>query len=156
MAETSKTEFAGVRAEAQEEWKGYVEDKISTEGDLRIPALEALGLVSAMIKGLHTGITPSEAISLIPAGTDFKIMPLVIQSVVAFSVRGDEFRLWWNEWHDRNGEGTFNPWQVNVLGRIARLQGGFDPLVPLTKSPQYAESVKLLVQQIKAARSASQ
>lgn len=193
-----ETQHPGIKPEMQEDWKKYVDDAIANDpGEPRNYALLILAQVSALIKGLSQGLAPIEVIKLVQPNTTFIMMSPLLQAVCAFSVRGEEFRMWWNEWHDRvcpadvpepaldqmtpdqranwdhrwllpvkdekgqplreeEGKITlawqppiFNPWQMNIVGRVAQLQGAFDPSQPLTKTPQYMESVNALYKKYK-------
>jgi len=198
ITQENETEHPGIKPEMKEDWKKYVDDAIANDpGEPRNYALLILAQVSALIKGLHQGLAPIEVIKLVQPNTTFIMMSPLLQAVCAFSVRGEEFRMWWNEWHDRvcpgdvtdipvdqmnpiqrkdwdqrwllpvkDAEGKvvreeegkitlawqppiFNPWQMNIVGRVAQLQGAFDPSQPLTKTPQYMESVNALYKKFK-------
>lgn len=185
MAEEKKspeedTDHPGIRPEMKEDWLKYVKDAIENDpGDERNYALSILKQVSTLIRALSTGLAPIEVLKLVEAGTSFVQMPMILQSVMAFSVRGDEFRLWWNQWHDRvcptdvtdikfedmtvdqrkvwnaRQRPVFNPWQVNINGKVAQLTGAFDPGEPITKTPKYLESVNALYKKMRETESAA-
>lgn len=164
MAEQAEEtgEHPGIRPEMVAEWKKYVQDAIENEpGDARAYALLLLAQVSALIRGLAEGLAPSEVIKLIQPNTSYVMMSPLLQAVCAFSVRGEDFRLWWNEWHDRvhpddeappadrpSQRLIFKPWQINVKGRTLQLTGAFDPTTPLTKSPKYLENVNAVIKKL--------
>lgn len=183
MAEQKQVnaDFPGIKKEMRSEWVKSVELAINLDpGVKRDAALTAIRKIGTLIKALsRKKTTPVEVIALVEAGTEFREMPFILQSVIAFSDRGEEFRLWWNEWHDRTSPSdippvpfdempehiqlqwnarpkpVFNPWHINLLGKIVPMPGSFDPSVPLTKSPQYLENVNALVKKLKEDAAAS-
>ncbi len=97
-----QTEHPGIKPEFKDRWKKYVDEAISNDpGEPRNFALMILAQVSTLIKGLDSGLAPIEVLKLIMPNTSVIFMPQILHPVVVFSLRGDEFRLWWNEWHDR-------------------------------------------------------
>lgn len=92
----------GILPDMQENWARHVENLISGDpGDDRESNLSLLAQVSTMIKALDAGMTPHEVLKLVQPTTSFVAMGPILSNIVVFSVRGEEFRLWWNEWHDR-------------------------------------------------------
>ena len=152
----------GIRPEMEAAWSGFIKEAIEEEpGDPRAYALLLIKQVSALIRGLDAGLAPAEVLKLVEPNTSYVMMGAVIQNTVAFSVRGEEFRLFWNAWHDRvhpddetppvgrePQRAIFKPWQINVKGRTLQLTGVFDPSEPLTKSPKYLENVNTAIRAI--------
>jgi len=92
----------GIRPEMAAEWVKYEKDALENEpGEAREYALTIVRQVSRLVKALDAGIAPLEAIKLVEPNTSFVMMSPILQSVCAFSVRGEEFRKWWNQWHGR-------------------------------------------------------
>lgn len=154
MSKEAGKDHPGIKPDMKADWKKYEEDAIGTEDKKkREVMLRILAISSNFIKALSDGIHPIDVIKRVPAETHYVIMTHVIQTTAIFSVRGEEFRVRWNGWHDRQNSGIFFPWIVNILGREAQLDGIFDPYEPLTNSPTYLASVNELHRKIKAAAS---
>ena len=155
----------GIRPEMAAEWVKYEKDALENEpGEAREYALTIVRQVSRLVKALDAGIAPLEAIKLVEPNTSFVMMSPILQSVCAFSVRGEEFRKWWNQWHgrvhpddshpptDRDPvKAIFRPWRVDACGKVIQLTGVFDPQEPLTKSPKYLASVNAAIKALREA-----
>lgn len=171
----TENEHPGIRPHMKVEWKKYVDETIANEpGDARNYALLLLKQVSTVIRALDQGMAPIEVIKLIEPNTSYVMMSAILQSSIAFSVRGEEFRLWWNEWHDRTcpddvpevaveqmseaqkeawdrrPRAIFKPWQINVKGKTLQLTGSFDPSEAITKTERYLANVNAAIKAINA------
>lgn len=104
--EKGPEEHPGIKPDRMADWMKFVEESIGNDpGEPRNYALLLLAQVSTMIKGLDQGLAPIEVLKLVQPNTTFVMMSPLLQVVMTFSVRGAEFRLWWNEWHDRVNPG---------------------------------------------------
>ena len=154
---------AGIRPEMIQDWAKYEKDAIENEpGEAREYALAIVRQVSRLIKALDSGMQPIEALKLVEPNTSFVMMSPILQSVCAFSVHGETFRKWWNQWHERRHpddvepptdrepvRAIFRPWRVDACGKVIQLTGVFDPSTPLTKKPEYLKSVNAAIKALR-------
>jgi hypothetical protein len=146
----------GLKPGMEKKWKGMVEDALEfPEGGDRQGAVLKIAQIGVLINALGQGQAPAEVIRLLDPKVDLVLAVDVVRDVCALSVRGEEFRLWWNAWHDRvhdddkavvagreSRREIFNPGLICFNGKPVQIMAKFDPATPLTKRKDYGEIVK--------------
>lgn len=136
----------------RKEWDRFVETSIDqSDPEKKRYAVFILTEVGKMLTALGQGTAPAEVVKLASQETTLMQIGVIVINVVVFSNRGEEFRAWWNQWHDRSHpKSIFNASQINVKGHSLTLVGKFDPELPLTKHPKYLEIVNAAIEAAKA------
>ena len=150
-------ELVGLRPEMEKQWGAMVQDALEfPEGPDRQGAMLKIAQITILINALGSGQTPEQTLAMVDPKIDLVMAVDIVRDVAALAVRGEEFRLWWNAWHDRvhpddlgvpaPSKGAkkeiFNPGLVNFNGNWVQIMARFDPTTPLTKRGDYGEIVK--------------
>lgn len=121
--ENTVPDHPGIKPEMQKLWKKHVAETINADpGEGRQYGLMALEQIGLLLNALHQGMAPSEVVKLVAPNTSLIMMEPIIKNVIVFSVRGEDFRLWWNEWHDRIHPGDVPPMPVDQMTDAQRAQ----------------------------------
>lgn len=108
-------DLPGIAQEKKAEWIKNIEEIIGGDpGDKRDEGLRLLAKSSAVISALAAGADAISALSGL-ADIEFSLMVPIIKNVASFSSRGEEFRLRWNEWHERVNPGDILPKPLETM-----------------------------------------
>jgi hypothetical protein len=146
-------EIKGIKPEMQETWKKHIAECLDLPEPDRQAVLFTLAQVAQVVEALSRDVAPGESVKNLDPKVDLIVAANLAQVVSEVSVRGEEFRLWWNAWHDRthpddtnparkSRREVFNPGLINVKGHPVQIMARFDPEEPLTKRADYSEIVK--------------
>jgi hypothetical protein len=160
VTETEKKIEDFIAEEKREEWRQEVEVTINmSPGEERSYGLAIIAEMSKIIIALGDGATMEEALSKVEPGITYMQIGQIVQGVVVYSPRGEDFRRWWNAWHDRvpppeaeKARVIFNPSRIKYNGKTLIIIGVFDPKLPLTKNPKYPDLVKMAVEAAKGVK----
>ena len=133
-----------IKSGMENDWQEFVDHSIDTPGGQeREYALVVLGQASAALAVLGAGGSPEKVISRIDPQVTLIQAKELAQTIVRFSPRGEEFRVFWNEWHERDHPSMiYDPSRVTVGDQTLILIAPFDSKLPITRSPGFENIVK--------------
>ncbi len=151
MTENEEQIEVVIRKGTEKKWKDFVSDVIDMmPGRKRDYAIILLNQIASALKNLGAPVTPAEVVTAISVELTLVQAAEFARAVTSFSPRGEEFRVYWNQWHGREHPTMlYNPSRMNDGSQSIVLIGNFDPQVPITQAENFSDIVDRSLEHLK-------